>query len=184
MYFEKPGPENTEAVIRVIVAAARERGLSHLVVASTTGASASKLLAACRGADLRIVAVTHNVGFGEEGKDEFDPGVRAELIEAGHFVLTATMATRNLNKAISTRWGGYSQTELIMGTLRMFGQGMKVCPEIAAMAADAGLIPFADVIAAAGTGRGWDTAVIIRANSSNRFFDLKVREILCKPRNF
>ena len=52
------------------------------------------------------------------------------------------------------------------------------------MACDAGLIPFADVVAVAGTGRGADTAVVLRANSSNRFFDIKFKEILCKPKNF
>jgi len=52
------------------------------------------------------------------------------------------------------------------------------------MAADAGLIPIDDVIAVAGTAQGADTAAIIAANSTNRFFDLKVREILAKPRGF
>ena len=184
MYFDRPGPENTGTVIEIMLKAARERGLRHLVVAGTVGTSARQLLNAMGDSDLKIVVVSHNVGFSEEGKTTFDPEVRAALTQAGHHVLTATMATRNLNKAVSTRFGGYSETELITATLRMFGQGMKVCPEIAAMAADAGLIPFHDVIAAAGTGRGWDTAVVIRANSSNRFFDIKVREILCKPRSF
>jgi uncharacterized protein len=66
----------------------------------------------------------------------------------------------------------------------MFGQGIKVCVEIAAMAADAGLIPAGDVIAVGGTGRGADTAAVIAADSSNRFFNIKVREILAKPVEF
>lgn len=184
MYFDKPGKDNTDAVIRIVLDAAKERGLSHLVVASTGGDSAKKLMEAAKGLDLNIVVVTHNVGFSEEGKDGFDDGIREELTKAGHKVLTATMATRNISKAVSSTLGGYSQTELIINTLRIFGQGMKVCPEIAVMAADAGLIPFDDVIAVAGTGRGWDTAAVIRATSSNKFFNLKVREILCKPRDF
>jgi uncharacterized protein len=53
-----------------------------------------------------------------------------------------------------------------------------------AMAADAGLVPPSDVIAVAGTGRGADTCCVIRANSSNRFFDIKVREIIVKPKEF
>ncbi|MCX9081565.1 MAG: hypothetical protein OIN83_05150 [Candidatus Methanoperedens sp.] len=56
--------------------------------------------------------------------------------------------------------------------------------EIVAMSADAGLIPFSDVIAVAGTGRGADTAAIIKANSSNRFFDIKLRDYLVKPNDF
>jgi hypothetical protein len=46
------------------------------------------------------------------------------------------------------------------------------------------LIPFSDVIAVAGTGRGADTYAVIKANSSNRFFDIKVREYLVKPYEF
>jgi hypothetical protein len=55
---------------------------------------------------------------------------------------------------------------------------------MAAMAADAGLIPCEDVIAVAGTVKGADTALIIEANSSNRFFDIKIKEVLVKPKNF
>jgi len=51
------------------------------------------------------------------------------------------------------------------------------------MAADAGLIPEAEeVIAVAGTARGADTVCIIKSAASKRFLDLKVLEILAKPR--
>ena len=184
MYFEKPGSENNSDVIRIVLETARERKLNHLVVASTSGKSAKELMEAAKGHQVKIVVVSHNTGFSEEGKCEFDEQVREKLEAEGHTVLTGTMATRNINKALSSKFGGYSQTEIVNATLRMFGQGLKVCPEIAAMAADAGLIPFDDVIAVAGTGRGWDTAVILKANSSNKFFDIKIREILCKPKSF
>jgi len=36
-------------------------------------------------------------------------------------------------------------------------------------------------VAVAGTGRGADTVAIIRAHPSNRFLDVKVRQILAKP---
>ena len=50
------------------------------------------------------------------------------------------------------------------------------------MAADSGVIPFDDVITIAGTGRGADTACLIRANSSNRFFKIRIKEIIAKPK--
>jgi len=63
------------------------------------------------------------------------------------------------------------------------GQGMKVVIEISVMAADAGLVRTdEDIIAIGGSGRGADTAVVLRPVNSNDFFDLKVKEILCKPR--
>jgi hypothetical protein len=75
--------------------------------------------------------------------------------------------------------------ELIANVLRLFGEGTKVCVEIALMAADAGLIPInRDVIAIGGTGGGADTALRIQPANAAKFFDLKVREIIAKPVNF
>ena len=184
MYFEKAGRDNTAETLRIAVAGAKERGLTHLLVASTVGDTARAALAAIAGTGIKLVVVTHNVGFKEEGKDEFDPAVREAVERAGHRVLTATMVTRNLNKSAYTKWGGFTQTDLVTAALRMWGEGCKVAAEIAAMACDAGLLPFAEVVAVAGTGRGADTAVVLRANSSNRFFEIKFKEILCKPKNF
>ena len=72
---------------------------------------------------------------------------------------------------------------IIADTLRLLGQGMKVVVEISVMAADAGLVRTdEDVIVIAGSGRGADYAVVLKPVYSNDFFDLKVKEILCKPR--
>ncbi len=51
------------------------------------------------------------------------------------------------------------------------------------MAADAGLIRTdEDVIAIAGTRDGADTAILLQPVNSQNFFELKIKEILCKPR--
>ena len=51
------------------------------------------------------------------------------------------------------------------------------------MAVDAGLIPEGmEIIAIGGTGRGADTALVIKSASASRFFDLEVREVIAKPR--
>jgi len=183
MYFDRAGEENTTDALRIAVEEAEKRGIRHIVVASTrgdTGLQAAKLL---EGKGMALVVVGHNTGFSEEGKQEFDEGKRAQIEKLGGKVYTGTMVLRNLGTAIRSMQS-YSQQDLVANTLRMFGQGMKVCVEIVAMAADAGLIPCEDVIAVAGTGRGADTVAVIRANSSNNFFQIKVREILAKPRAF
>jgi hypothetical protein len=54
--------------------------------------------------------------------------------------------------------------------------------EIAIMAADAGAIPIADIVAVGGTGSGSDTAVVIRPAHMNNFFDARIREIIVMPR--
>ena len=55
---------------------------------------------------------------------------------------------------------------------------------MAAMVCDVGLAPPDDMVVVAATGCGADTVAIIKGDSSNRFFDIKVREILAKPGNF
>jgi hypothetical protein len=68
---------------------------------------------------------------------------------------------------------------------RTFGQGTKVCAEIAMMAADAGLVPVdTDVVCIAGTGRGADTAWIIRPTNTHAFSKLRMRACICKPIEF
>jgi hypothetical protein len=76
----------------------------------------------------------------------------------------------------------YVLGETIADTLRIFGQGMKVVCEISMMAADSGLVRSdEDVVAIAGSSRGADTAVVLKPVNTHNFFDLKIREILCKP---
>ena len=70
----------------------------------------------------------------------------------------------------------------IADVLRIFSQGMKVACEITLIAADAGAVRTdEDVISIAGTGRGADTAIVLTPVYSHHFFDLRVKEILCKP---
>ena len=76
-------------------------------------------------------------------------------------------------------------TEITAVALRTFGQGTKVCAEIAMMAADAGLVPITqDVVCIAGTGRGADTAWVIQPANSQAFPKIRMRACLCKPLNF
>jgi hypothetical protein len=57
-----------------------------------------------------------------------------------------------------------------------------VAIELSMMAADAGLIRTdEDVISVGGTGKGSDSALLLRPVNSFNFFDLKVKEIICKP---
>ena len=58
---------------------------------------------------------------------------------------------------------------IVAQTLRLVGQGVKVCVEIFVEACDAGLVPEgADIIAVAGNRRGADTVAISSPGSSIR----------------
>lgn len=72
-------------------------------------------------------------------------------------------------------WKGIYPLSMVANALKLFGQGAKVAVEVAVMALDSGMIPFGeDIIAIGGTGRGSDTALVIRPAHSIRFFDTKV----------
>jgi uncharacterized protein len=97
--------------------------------------------------------------------------------------LTTTHLLSGVDRALRNKFEGIYPAEIIASTLRMFGQGLKVCVEISVMALDAGLIPYGEeIITVGGTGRGADTAAVIVPAHSIKFFDTKIKEIICMPR--
>lgn len=177
--FDTVGRANTDAVLAIALEAAEKYGIRCLVVASSEGETAKKLL----GCGRDVVVVTHQAGFLKPGVQEFPEPLRRELTDAGMRVLTTTHFFAGADRAVNRKFGGVYPAELMAHTLRILGQGFKVCVEVAVMALDAGYIsPDEDVIAVGGTGRGADTAVILRPAHSQSFFDTDVKEILCMPR--
>jgi hypothetical protein len=183
--FERAGEQNTEQTLGLAVEEARRRGLP-LVVASTRGKTAAAALELAGPAGVPLIVVTHNEGFAEPGKQEFDPALRRQLGQQGVAVLTATLPLRSLGTALRKAIGhGGSEQEIVNAALRIFCQGAKVCVEMAAMAADAGLVRGGqDLVAVAGTALGADTACVVKAMPSNCLFEIRVREFLCKPGDF
>lgn len=182
VYFSNPGEDNTEAVLALAGRRAEELGIRDIVVASTrgeTGVKASKVFK-----EFNLVVVTHHTGFREPGKQEMTEENR-RLIEAnGGKIFTGTHVFMNVERAIRNKFNTAYPTGIIAQTLRLFCEGMKVAVEIAAMAADAGLIPVdRDVISIAGNGIGADTAAVIRPANSTRIFDMVIREIIAKSRD-
>jgi hypothetical protein len=179
MYFEKPGRINTEKTVELALKTAHARGLKHIVVSSCSGRSA---LLFKNENTLNIVCVTHVNGFSEKGKNELSEEFRAELIQNGIKVLTTTHVLSGAERGISNKFNGAYPVEIIAHTLRMFGQGIKVCVEIAVMALDSGLIPYDEpIVVVGGTGVGLDTCAILKPSHANNIFDTKISEIICKP---
>jgi uncharacterized protein len=56
--------------------------------------------------------------------------------------------------------------------------------EITIMAADAGMLSGKDIVSVGGTGSGADSALVVKPAHMSNFLDLKIREIICKPRDF
>ncbi len=180
-YFENTGKENTEEVLRIVKQRAEELGIKTIVVASTAGDTAVKATGVLGG--FKIIAVTHITGFREPNIQQFTEANKKIVESRGGIVFTTTHLFSGLSAAMRKKFNTYIIGDIIANTLRTFGQGMKVVCEITTMAADGGLVRTdEDVIAIAGTSRGADIAVVLRTVNSNDFFDLKVKEILCKPR--
>ena len=181
VYFERPGRENTDEVLRIVGQRAKELGITTVLVASTRGDTAVQTVEALNG--LRIIVVTHSQGFREPNTNSFTEESRRILESKGGIILTGTHLFAGISRAVRNKFNTYLIGDLTASTLKVFGEGMKVVIEISIMAADAGLVRTdEEVIAIGGTGRGADTAVVLTPENSQNFFDLKVKEILCKPR--
>ena len=183
MYFEQKGKDNTEKALQIAKEEALKRGIKYLVVASTRGETGLRAARMLQGMDMKLVVVTHSTGHTEESVQLLSEEMRKEIESLGGVVFIGTDTLTSWEKVMRAReW--FSPQALISAVLRMFGQGMKVCVEIVVMARDANLIPVEDVIAVAGSGGGADTVAVIAAKSTNRFFEIKIREILAKPKDF
>ena len=179
MLWENKGPQNTASTVRAALERARELEIRHLVVASNSGDTAEQFLSQ----NIEIVCVTHHTGFAAPGKNEMAQEKRQQLQEKGIKVLTTTHLLAGVDRALRQKFGGVYPAEIIASALRIFGQGVKVCVEIASMALDAGLIPYGEeIICVAGSSRGADTCCVIVPAHSNDFFGTAVKEIICMPR--
>jgi hypothetical protein len=187
-YFEKPGgEENTAKTLALVKQRADALKIKTFVVASTTGATAVKAMDALKG--YRVIIVTHMAGFREPNSQEFTEENRKIAVKKGGIIVTAAHTLGGIQRALAPAGAAGppppSQAigDVVAMALRMFSQGTKVCCEIAAMAADAGLVRTdEEIISIGGTGRGADTALVIKPDYTHRFFGLRVKEIICKPR--
>jgi hypothetical protein len=150
------------------------------VVASTTGSVAVKAVEMLKGP--RVVFVSHSAGFREPNVQRFSEENRKIVESKGGIVLTATHVFAGLSTALRNKTNTVTIGDMVAHTLRIFGAGTKVACEISMMAADAGLVRTDEtIISVGGTSQGCDTALVLTPVTSQNFFDLKIKEILCKP---
>lgn len=183
IYFEKPGRDNTPACLDVALEALKDGGYRHMVVASTSGSTGLLFSGSLRDSGVNLVVVTHSAGF--KGPNTFEiPGeTLSRMKENGARIYTGTILTHSIETSLSSKFSGVYPAMIIAQSLRRFGEGAKVCCEIVMMGADAGLIPEGEeVVAVAGTAFGADTVMVLKSAASKRFLELRVLEILAKPR--
>jgi hypothetical protein len=180
-YFDTPGPANTDETLQLAKRRAKELNIKTIAVATTIGDTAVKTARQFR--DCKVIVVTHTAGFKAPSMQELTPENRKEIEKFGAHIFTGTHAFGGIAHAARKTYNTYILGDFMANTLRMFGQGVKVAIEISLMAADAGLISTdEEIIAIAGTGRGADTALVLKPAHAHDAFSLRVKEIICKPR--
>jgi hypothetical protein len=183
VYFEQPGPENTKETLRIAKEWSDRLHIKTILVASTSGAAGVQAVNLFTAHE--VIVVSHSTGFSQPDVQELLPENRQQIAAAYGKILTCQHAFAGISRAVRFKFNTYEIDEIVANALRIFGQGVKVAAEIVLMAADAGLIGTdKDVISVGGTGSGADTAVLIKPSNVSRFFDMKLRGILCKPWNF
>ena len=181
VYFMDRGKGNTEETFRLAKDRADQLGIRDIIVASYTGYTALKALEYFQGYNLVIVAGVF--GFREPNQDRLPPEVKAEIEAGGAKIVRAAHAFGTLGRAVNRRFGVIQIDELIAHVLRLFSQGVKVGCECACMAVDAGMVRAGEeAISIGGSSRGADTAIVLKPSNTHTFFDTRVLEIICKPR--
>lgn len=183
VYFKDPGKVNSRDALIIAKRRADELGIKDLVVASYTGETGALAAEIFKGYNLIVVAGM--VGFIEPNQDRMKPEYKKAIEENGGKILRACHSFGGLGRAVNKKFNAIQVDEIIAHVLRLFGAGVKVACECACMAADAGLIRTdREVMALGGNGGGVDTAVVLLPSNTHRFFDMRIREIVCKPRSW
>ena len=184
-YFEDGGSQNTNRALEIAKKYADQFGVEDIVIASTTGATASKALEFFNPKKYNIVIITHSYYFaGIKDRQEFPEDLMQNLREQGLKIFSATHSMAGIERSVRKSLNQWLPIEIFAKFLRTnFSKGVKVCMEIASMAADAGVIDDLekDIICLGGTGKGADTVCLIKAMPTSLFDQLRVKAILAKP---
>jgi hypothetical protein len=182
IYFTTPGKLNTSHTLKIVKENVVKHGIKTVLLASTLGYTIEKADEGFKDLDVRFIVVGGR-------RKQFPEHLYSRLVDDGHSVIFHSEQC-------------IEYPDIVWEILRRFSEGMKVCVQMSLMASDLGILREGEiVIAVAGTGRedfptggGADTAVLIEATRSERFFKLdlpqsetkiigrKIKHILCRPK--
>lgn len=190
VYFRYCGEVNTARTLRLARERCRALRITDVVIASETGRSALQALDAFGEAEARLVVVTHYPATTWGPRGDIPIGLkREEYAEARESLRTGGAAIVQGSRPFappsrSLDWDYPTPEGVVDRTLEVLGAGTKIAIEVALMATDAGAIDEGEqIISCAGTFKGLDTALVVRATHTMNFFaDFEVREIIARPR--
>lgn len=181
-YFKEKGETNTEKTLDIALSACRGRNIGKVVIASSTGKTALKL-SDMADKDIEITAVTYSAGSKYQDDVAMFNENRDLLIKRDIHIVRGLHALSGVERAFENKYKtAMIPLNIVADTLRIFCHGVKVCVEIAVMAADHGFItPDEEVVVVAGSHRGADTAVVLRPAYGANLFDTRIKALLCMP---
>lgn len=215
-YFDGPGPVNTQQTLECCKLRAQELGIKTVVIASLRGDSAFKAIEVFKGTGIKLVAVTippgaywvvkslnndlwKDIPEFRKQKEEWEKAglekvrmdmseeTEKKLAENSVKVVRGTIPFYGIGTSLTGRFKGMNFEQYFTEALRLISGGMIVCVEVAVMAADSNVIALdEEILVAAGTSMGLDTAVVIKPSTSLTFADPKsgfeIKEIVAIPR--
>ncbi len=171
VYFEKGGPEHTQATLQAAKERQAELGTEAIVVTSTTGKTALEAARIFAGTGTRIIAAPFQKHLWEKYRP-LDPQMAAECRELGVEFLPDEPVVPLLDE----------DRPDIVNAWRTVSQGFKVALQVASMCVDTGLLkPAAAVISIGGSDWGADTAIAIRTYGYSDVLKSNVIEIIAMP---
>jgi len=188
-YFAEPGEGDTDLVVEAVARRLEAEDVNIVLVASNSGRTAARFGRALKG-KAKVFCVTEAPSRREWGHPwpTLEDGYRRELEELGVEVIEEAPFVFHNSVLAESKWDVLSPEELVRETLYAFGQGLKVAVEVALMGVACGRIePYQDVIGVGGSGKGADTAIVVRATDPTTMFAkdskkrLEVRELIAMP---
>lgn len=180
IYFEKSGKDNTIDVLEAAKKRALELDIKKVIIATTHGYTAIEASKVFKNTDIEIIAVGLSYSCSYEGWDMKDEE-RKQLEDAG---IKTFIGQHSLSRGVAEAFeNSISTAEIVASTLYLFSQGMKVAVEVSIMATESGFVnKNEEVIAVAGSSEGCDTAIVLTPSYAWKVKELKIHEIICKPR--
>ena len=188
-YFDEPGEENTQLVIQAVSQRLAASGIGKVIIASTSGETAVEF-AHSLGDTAELVCISE-APYRRELSEEWpclQQEFGQELERLGVAIIDTAPYVFQNSVLEGAAWSGDSPERLVKETLYSFGQGMKVAVEVALIGVSCGYVtPYEDVIAVGGSGKGADTAIVLRATYPACMFSkdpakrLEIKEIIAMP---
>ena len=158
-------------ILKVAVDAAKKNNISTIVIASTTGNTALKLLELVKEQNLHMIVVTHDEGKPEQER-RFNEDIRKALLVNKVMVYTHNPRLILLRKIIGKAFGtfGFPRWYAHLSEVKeKYGTGVKVCHIIVQMLREGGVLGDEKVVAIAGTKTGADSTAIFSVAAKNKW---------------